>query len=170
MDKAVRTVQPGEAGLEVVWETGEQTSYPWLWLRDHATDAQSYDPRSGQRELYTAGLDPDIRGLAARLGSDGHSVEIDWPDGPQSVAYDAGFLWRFRVPAPAAVASDRRQPWDRATGIIWITPRSLSSRRISKHSFFDMEKFRHSFSSTSGNRMMPEGVLASSESRWKKRP
>ncbi len=114
MDKAIRAVEPGEAGLEVVWDTGEQASYPWLWLRDHATDAQSYDPRSGQRELYTAGLDPDIRGLAARLGTDGHSVEIDWPDGPQSVAYDAGFLWRFRAPASAAVAPDRRQPWDQA--------------------------------------------------------
>ena len=114
MDKAVRTVQPGEAGLDVVWETGEQASYPWLWLRDHATDAQSYDPRSGQRELYTAGLAPDIHGLAARLGAHGHTVEIDWSDGPQGVAYDTGFLWRFRAPAPAAAAPDRRQPWDHA--------------------------------------------------------
>ena len=114
MDKAVRAVQPGEGGLEVVWDTGEQANYPWFWLRDHATDAQSYDPRSGQRELYTAGLDPAIRGVAARLSDDGRSVEIDWPDGPRSVAYDAGFLWRFRTPAPAAVAPDRRQPWDRA--------------------------------------------------------
>ncbi len=115
MDKAVRAVELGEAGLEVVWDTGERASYPWFWLRDHATDPQSYDSRSGQRELYTAGLDPGIRGLAARLGSDGHSVEIDWPDGPQSVAYDAEFLWRFRAPAPAAAAPDRRRPWDRAT-------------------------------------------------------
>ncbi|MHA1601067.1 MAG: TauD/TfdA family dioxygenase [Alphaproteobacteria bacterium] len=114
MVQAVRTIQRGEAGLEVIWETGEQTSYPWFWLRDHATDAQSYDSRSGQRELYTAGLDPAIRGLAARLGADGRSVEIDWPDGPQSVAYDTGFLWRFRAPAPAANAPDRRRPWDRA--------------------------------------------------------
>ena len=110
MDKAVRAVAPGEAGLEVVWDTGERTSYPWLWLRDHATDPQSYDSRSGQRELYTAGLDPGIRGLAARLSPDGHSVEIDWPDGPRGVAYDAGFLWRFRAPAPAAASPDRRQP------------------------------------------------------------
>ena len=115
MDKAVRAVAAGEAGLEVVWDTGEQASYPWLWLRDHATDAESYDPRSGQRELYTAGLDPGIRGLAARLVSDGQSVEIDWPDGPLGVAYEAQFLWRFRAPAPAAAAPDRRRPWDRAT-------------------------------------------------------
>ena len=102
MDKAVRAVAAGEAGLEVVWDTGEQAIYPWLWLRDHATDAQSYDPHSGQRELYTAGLDPGIRGLAARLGAAGHSVEIDRPDGPLGIAYDAQFLWRFRAPAPAA--------------------------------------------------------------------
>jgi len=114
MSNDIRAVQPSEAGLEVVWETGERAKYPWLWLRDHATDPDSYDSRSGQRELFTAGLDPAIRGLAARLGADGQSIEIDWPDGPQSVAYDAGFLWRFRAPAPASGASDRRRPWDRA--------------------------------------------------------
>ncbi len=115
MDKTIRALEPDEAGLEVVWDSGEQARYSWFWLRDHATDAESYDSRSGQRELYTAGLDPGIRGLAARLGADGRSVEIDWPDGPQSVTYDAGFLWRFRAPGPAATAPDRRQTWDRAT-------------------------------------------------------
>lgn len=114
MSQAIRAVEPGEADLEVVWETGERAKYPWLWLRDHATDPQSYDSRSGQRELFTAGLDPAIRGLAARLGADGRSIEIDWPDGPQNVAYDAGFLWHFRAPAPTSGASDRRRPWDRA--------------------------------------------------------
>jgi trimethyllysine dioxygenase len=114
MSKGIRAVQPGNTGLEIVWETGERASYPWFWLRDHATDPQSYDSRSGQRELYTAGLDPAIHGLAARLGADGRTVEIDWPDGPQSVTYDAGFLWRYRTPAPATGVSDRRRPWDRA--------------------------------------------------------
>jgi len=114
MSKGIRSVQPEAAGLEIVWETGERASYPWLWLRDHATDPQSYDSRSGQRELYTAGLDPAIHGLAARLGAGGRTVEIDWPDGPQSVAYDAGFLWRFRSPAPATGQDDRRRPWDQA--------------------------------------------------------
>ncbi len=113
MSKGIRSARPGEADLEIVWETGERTRYPWLWLRDHATDPHSYDSHSGQRELYTAGLDPATRGLAARLAADGRSVEIDWPDGPQSVAYDAGFLWRFRATAPATMAPDRRQAWDR---------------------------------------------------------
>jgi len=103
------------AGLDVVWANGEKARYLWFWLRDHALDPDSYDLRSSQRELYTAGVDPAIRALAARRRADGRAVEIDWPDGPQGVTYDAGFLWRFRAPAPAALTSDRREPWSRLT-------------------------------------------------------
>lgn len=113
MNQEIRAVEAGEAGLDVVWATGEKARYPWVWLRDHATDSDSYDSRSGQRELYTAGVDPAIRGQTARRSADGRAVEIDWPDGPRGVAYAAEFLWRFQAPATAS-QSDHRRPWDRA--------------------------------------------------------
>lgn len=114
MNQEIRAVETGEAGLDVVWATGEKARYPWLWLRDHATDADSYDSRSGQRELYTAGVDPAIRGLTARRSADGRAVEIDWPEGPQGVTYAADFLWHFQAPDPASTRPDRRRSWDRA--------------------------------------------------------
>ncbi len=49
-------------GLDVRWDDGLTSEYPWLWLRDHAHDEATLHPVTQQRQLFTAGVAPDLRG------------------------------------------------------------------------------------------------------------
>ena len=42
----------GDSALGVGFSDGADVSYDYFWLRDHATDADSYDSRSHQLELF----------------------------------------------------------------------------------------------------------------------
>ena len=67
-------------------------AFDYFWLRDNARDPISFDSRSHQRELYTGGVAPDIRPVAAEISADTAHLMITWPDLDTPVAYDAAFL------------------------------------------------------------------------------
>ena len=80
--------------LRVHWQSGESSHFSFIWLRDNARDEASFDARSHQRRVFTAGLDPEIRPESTRLDAEG--VRIKWPDMDGEVAYSAGFLHQYR--------------------------------------------------------------------------
>ena len=57
-----RALDVSDDGLDVRWDDGLTSVYPWLWLRDHAHDEATLHPVTQQRQLYTAGVAPDLRG------------------------------------------------------------------------------------------------------------
>ena len=107
----IATINCSARTIEVCWQSGGGASFPFFWLRDHATDAVSYDSRSQQRELFTAALDPDIRPIDAWVTQGGSCIDVQWPDLEGTVRYSASFLERFATPRNS-LASWKRAPWD----------------------------------------------------------
>ena len=106
-------IQPTDSCLHVTWHDGTESWYPWLWLRDHATDAATIHPVTQQRLLDTAALAPDLR--AAAVTADHLVARITWRDADVS-ELPVEFLYRFRSPDSARIATT--QPpvvWDNAT-------------------------------------------------------
>ncbi len=101
----IAAITTSERSLTVRWSDGATSEYPWLWLRDH--DAAALHPVTQQRQLFTAGVRTDLRGVSADLRDD--AVEIGWSDGSPTSVVPGGFLARYRSPSGAqiSVASDR---------------------------------------------------------------
>ncbi len=101
------------AALTVTWEDGATTTYPWIWLRDHAHDEATFHPVTMQRNIHTASIDPDLTGRAVELANG--DVVIDWSDGDRS-SIPVEFLAEFRTP-DTATTSLGLEPilWDAAT-------------------------------------------------------
>ncbi len=109
----IEQIQPTDSCLHVTWDDGTESWYPWLWLRDHATDAATIHPVTQQRLLDTAALAPDLR--AAAVTADHLVARITWRDADVS-ELPVEFLYRFRSPDSARIATT--QPpvvWDNAT-------------------------------------------------------
>ena len=104
-----------ERSLEIVWADGGSTRYPWIWLRDHAHDPDTLHPTTQQRQVYTAGLAPDLLGHAVQL--DDHSVVVTWNDGcTDDSVLPLEFLSRYRLPQPARAGVHLpRTLWDAAS-------------------------------------------------------
>lgn len=73
---SIRSTTVTDRSLEVLWSDGHVTRFPWLWLRDHSHDTTTLDARTHQRELFTASLATDLKGLSVDVGAD--EVHVTW--------------------------------------------------------------------------------------------
>ncbi len=106
---------PGPVSLHVEWSDGVITSYPWIWLRDHAHDDETLHPVTQQRQLFTASLPPVIVARSAAVLR--RDLVIEWDDaGAAASVLPLSFLARYRV--PTAADTTVRTPttlWDAAS-------------------------------------------------------
>ena len=99
--------------LELRWDDGVTSTLPWIWVRDHAHDEQSYHPVTLQRQLWTAGVEPGLTGTGATITND--DVVVSWPDGSTS-ALPIAFVAEHRLPTTATARVDEpRVLWDAAS-------------------------------------------------------
>ena len=110
-------IEPREDGLSLRWASGEETLFPWFWLRDHGQDEASLDPDTLQRRVDTFAIANDIRGTESKLLEEGTALEIAWqPNNPPSrftstfLASMAGLAPAESDPAPAV----ERRLWSQA--------------------------------------------------------
>jgi trimethyllysine dioxygenase len=101
---AISSLQLDRSSLEVTWSDHVVTRYPWIWLRDHAHDAETLHPVTQQRQLFTAAVAADLTGTAASV-ADG-ALRVEWSDGSPDSFLPLAFLERYRVPQPARAAID----------------------------------------------------------------
>ena len=98
------------AALTVTWDDGATTTYPWIWLRDHAHDEETFHPITMQRNIHTASIDPGISASEVKI-TDGE-VAITWDAGDSS-ALPVEFLAQYRSPGTASVSLGiETQLWD----------------------------------------------------------
>ena len=94
-------------GLVLSWDNGQESRFPWFWLRDHGQDPDSLDPDTLQRRVDTFAIDETIRGEDSVVFEDGQTLAVTWPgpDGarPQSL-YSADFLATMAGLKPEAIA------------------------------------------------------------------
>jgi trimethyllysine dioxygenase len=112
IDTAIESVTCDERSLVVRWADGASSRYPWLWLRDH--DTATLHPVTQQRQLFTAGIDPALRG--ATVAVDGNTVHIVWDGDEPASDVDVALLGRHRAPAtPTLDVAVERVLWDAET-------------------------------------------------------
>lgn len=98
--------------LQVTWDDSVTTRYPWIWLRDHAHDAETLHPVTQQRQLFTGALPSDLVGAGATLRDD--DVFVSWGDGEADSVLPVSFLARYRrATAPRAAVDTAITMWDR---------------------------------------------------------
>jgi trimethyllysine dioxygenase len=98
---AIDDLEAGSDALTVTWDDQTTTTYPWIWLRDHAHDEATFHPVTMQRNIHTASIDPAISSTAVELSN--ADVTISWGDGDRSTL-PIDFLARFRVPQTASTS------------------------------------------------------------------
>ncbi|XP_074649440.1 gamma-butyrobetaine dioxygenase-like [Tubulanus polymorphus] len=69
--------------LDVTWNDGSQTSYPYVWLRDNCQCPACFHPSTISRLVPMRDLDPEIQPKDAVVGED-WNLTITWPDGHQT--------------------------------------------------------------------------------------
>jgi trimethyllysine dioxygenase len=107
----ISNLRPSATSLSIDWADGSVTDYPWIWLRDHAHDSATMHPVTQQRQLFTAGVSPELAGTSVTMIDD--DVEIIWNDATQPSLLPMRFLATHRTPAPARATIDvDRVLWD----------------------------------------------------------
>jgi len=89
------------AALTVTWDDGATTTYPWIWLRDHAHDEETFHPVTMQRNIHTASIDPALGASSVDLSNG--DVSIVWSDDDRS-SIPVSFLAEYRTPQVATTA------------------------------------------------------------------
>jgi len=76
--------------LRVAWQSGSESRFPHIWLRDNCRCARCRDPRNGQRLFDVLDLPAEPHPLEAKL-EDGNVV-IRWADENHESRYACGWL------------------------------------------------------------------------------
>mgnify|MGYP003704013247 FL=1 len=100
----IAELRPTDPSLEVTWSDGVVTRYPWLWLRDHSHDEGTLLRASMQRQLFTAGLPRDMRGLDVKV-VDGDLL-VKWDVFDVDSVLPVAFLAEHRHPRAARATVD----------------------------------------------------------------
>lgn len=109
---SISALQLDHRWIEVSWGDGVNTRYPWIWIRDHAHDADTMHPVTQQRQLFTASVPVDLQASAAVV--EGDDVIVSWTDGSPPSRLAVSFLDRFRrAVAPRAGVDTGVTLWDR---------------------------------------------------------
>lgn len=110
-------IEPRDEGLSLRWASGEETVFPWFWLRDHGQDEDSLDPETLQRRVDTFAIANDIRGQESRLLEEGAAIEIAWQNDSPPSRFSSAFLASMAglVPGDSDLApSVARRLWSAA--------------------------------------------------------
>ncbi|KAK4047389.1 hypothetical protein OIV83_005436 [Microbotryomycetes sp. JL201] len=117
--KHVPEVHTNDKTLTVRMPTGEETTFHYLWLRDHCREPRSFHPATKQRLVDTYLLPRNLRPSNVMSSSSG--LTVSWPNVPGSgESYDSFFPWSFLLeqsyaPAlPGEISKDDRVLWTSA--------------------------------------------------------
>jgi trimethyllysine dioxygenase len=109
------SLQCSQKSLIVTWSDTDTTSlFPWIWLRDHAHDAETMHPITQQRQLFTAALAEDLGAVKVSAAND--TLTITWRTDDAPSQLPVSFLARFRDPGSTVdTRSDAITLWDSST-------------------------------------------------------
>jgi hypothetical protein len=55
----IQSIKPQSDGLNVYWNNGTSSCFPWLWIRDHSESEVDLHPDSKQRQIDVFSETPD---------------------------------------------------------------------------------------------------------------
>jgi trimethyllysine dioxygenase len=80
----IQSIKPQNEGLNIYWNNGSFSCYPWLWIRDHSESENDLHPNSKQRQIDIFTETPDNSINKATIDQNKKNIIVNWSD--QSVS------------------------------------------------------------------------------------
>jgi len=85
----IQSIKPENDGLNIFWNDGSSSCFPWLWLRDHSESKNDLHPDSKQRQIDVFSEKPDNSIIDAILDQNAKNIMVQWRDKSNSyVSFD----------------------------------------------------------------------------------
>jgi len=114
---SIQSIKPENDGLNIFWNDGSSSCFPWLWLRDHSENEKDLHPDSKQRQIDVFSERPDNSVVDAILDQDRKNISVHWSDKSNScVSFELlESLASTSRPSAQALAND--SCWDSSNEI-----------------------------------------------------
>ena len=76
----IQSIKPQSDGLNVYWNNGTSSCFPWLWIRDHSESEVDLHPDSKQRQIDVFSETPDNTIINSTIDHKNKRVIIRWQD------------------------------------------------------------------------------------------
>jgi len=101
--------------LNVTWENGITSRYPFVYLRDICQCSECYHNTSKQRAFDSvAGLTTDLVANEAKVEMDGKQITLIWPNNHIST-FDSDWLFARRLPEEQEMQQEKMVRWGDVT-------------------------------------------------------
>jgi trimethyllysine dioxygenase len=115
---SIQSIKPENHGLNIFWNDGSSSCFPWLWIRDHSESEDDLHPDSKQRQIDVFTQTPDDSIINVTFNQKNRNVIINWADHSQSmISFDL-------LESMALVRSPSNQALN--NGIYWNSTSDIS--------------------------------------------
>jgi trimethyllysine dioxygenase len=77
---SIQSIKSENEGLNILWNDGSSSCFPWLWLRDHSESEDDLHPDSKQRQIDVFSETPDNSVVDAILDQNTKNILVQWCD------------------------------------------------------------------------------------------
>ena len=85
----IQFIKPQSDGLNIYWNNGSSSCFPWLWLRDHSENEIDLHPDSKQRQIDVFSETPDNSISKVDIDQDKKNIIVKWSDNSESsISFD----------------------------------------------------------------------------------
>jgi trimethyllysine dioxygenase len=85
----IQSINPQNDGLNIVWDDGSSSCFPWLWIRDHSESIVDLHPDSKQRQIDVFSETPNNSIIKANIDQNKKNVMVMWVDHSEScISFD----------------------------------------------------------------------------------
>jgi trimethyllysine dioxygenase len=105
---SIKSISPQNDGLNIVWNNGSSSCFPWLWIRDHSESEVDLHPDSKQRQVDVFSKTPDNSINKTIIDQSKKYVRVQWIDKSEScISFDLlKSLASTSNPSAQALAND----------------------------------------------------------------
>ena len=116
----IQSIKPQSDGLNIYWNNGSSSCFPWLWLRDHSENEIDLHPDSKQRQIDVFSETPDNSISRADIDHNKKYIIVKWSDNTESsISFDL-LHSMSTVSSPSAQALSNESYWN-YLGRIWYS-------------------------------------------------
>jgi len=81
---SIKSLKPQNDGLNIFWNDGSCSCFPWLWIRDHSENEADQHPDSKQRQIDVFTETPDDSVIDTVVDQNSKKVVVRWADQSES--------------------------------------------------------------------------------------
>ena len=117
----IQSIKPDNDGLNIFWNDGSSSCFPWLWIRDHSESEVDLHPDSKQRQIDVFSQTPDNSINKAIIDHNNKNIIVKWRDKSEScISFDL-LISMSTVNLPSNLPLNKGNYWN-STSEIKIFP------------------------------------------------